>query len=509
MQALQRCLKCQCLPNHIFGKDIDELFAFQTVKIEIIKDRSLGIMSKIATILIFIAVVIVQILYQGKHFTREEPHGIQRVTLQQPVQACNPSKLECLMNYTSVSKLAYCEQFTGASELQKRPCEYFDSGEVMIEAQGGMLLTSFTKNYKQKDACEGFAAQGKPCPRKWMFEDARGGIQRGTGHATPNFQAFVADLDDFTLLIDHSVRSESGAIAYDDGQMQGHYEKCDSEEVDGKLVSTNCERKKILCIHSHCDDWGMYTGKEGQEEAGFLQESGLANLPQVRDGHGLPRGAAFVRGERTDPDGGAEADEETAEPASLFQAESSVRSGAYENLHPVVSTKLGDVLSVKTLLALAGLALDDPPSGMAGNRTKAKGKTIRSEGTAIVVEIRYWNHKPWSFLTPSGPPEYVIKVSSRPVYKFKHELLKDLNAEERLMIDHYGIFFIFDITGELCVFTITGLILILTTALGLLAAANLITEMIAFNIMSDAHEYKDLKYCSSKDFHQQEKTPRG
>lgn len=483
---VRRCLSCGFLGDSIFGQDWDEVLAFETKKVVRIRDRSLGILWRFSQLSIFVGVVIFQILYAGKHFKKEAPHSIQRVTLQPPVsnstgRPCNPSDVDCSMDFTSVSNLKYCEQYDGErSDLRRLPCEYFDSDDVFLPVSSGMLLTSFTKTYLQRNGCPEAAKQGKPCPHKWVYMDESGAdqlLQVGRLPAQPITKSFVADLERFTILIDHSVRSESGEIAYDDGQMQGYFEDCEGESVHGKFHRKDCTRKSIR-------DWSM-----NKDDSAMMQSAAENLAPQ--------RGTAFVRGRRVDD----ELEAEEAEDLTLLQARRMATRSIDGDV--VVSTLLGDVLSVGTLLRLAGLSFDQPPTIY--SESKDAGKTVRSQGTAIVVNIEYKNHKHWTFFTPSGPPEYDLSVSSRPVAKFKHTTTQELEDGRRRMTDHYGIFFEFEITGELCVFTYTGLMLILTTSVGLLAVATFITDSIAIRLLPDKDEYKKLKFESSRDFHTAEK----
>merc|ERR1719428_225433 len=93
----------------------------------------------------------------------------------------------------------------------------------------------------------------------------------------------------------------------------------------------------------------------------------------------------------------------------------------------VFSLKAGDVLSMRTLFAMAGRHLDDSWY----DESDKVNMTTRKRGTVLVVNIHYNNLRPWTLLRPKDPPEYEISVTSRPVEKYKSMKVHDARAEDR------------------------------------------------------------------------------
>merc|ERR1719440_2276253 len=95
---------------------------------------------------------------------------------------------------------------------------------------GGYFIPSFIEVYDQLHECKPNPKNNYKCDRKYQFADENGKAQDGPGRAKPKGEYFVADVEDFTLLIDHSFRAETGAVEYDDYKMQGFWLDCSNKE---------------------------------------------------------------------------------------------------------------------------------------------------------------------------------------------------------------------------------------------------------------------------------------
>lgn len=471
-ERLENCLSCKFLGDRLFGQDIDALFAYQTPKIVKIQDRTLGLMKICLMISIFFYVFIFSIWFKGVHFALSPVDGIARLQWQEPTKDfCNPMDIGCEADHEQLDTLPYCSQNPGANQsLPIKECDYFDARELPISLPAGVLIPTFINKYQQVRACE---VGAKVCPIKYKFADANGSPQVGTGPAVPSSSDYVAGVDDFTVLIDHSFRTLNGAIAWDDYNMTGYWKQCNEKEED-------CTTRPIQCVHEKCEEMGFNTEAEG--------DSLLALGRGLRKSHGLAAGAARASARGAHREG-----------ASLRVGMDNFAAEAKADNVKAIGN--GDVVSLKTILAMAGRSLDEV--WMSEEADSSSGETdlysVRFRGTAIVVNIHYDNMVPWTLYSPKDPPSYTISVSSRPVHKFKQIFVEHETPTSRELRIAYGVYIMIKQTGEIGVFDPIHALITLTSAMALLAMSNMLTDMLAMYLMPKKQVYKELKFQESED----------
>lgn len=456
------------LGETIFGTDTDKFFAYATPRVSKIQDANLGLLKMLLMFLIFVYIVIFQILYQGKHFQVHGLTGTYRLQLQEPtVGHCNPMVYGCENNFSSISNLPYCLQNTnpsGGTPKVRRDCAYFDANEMFTTLESGHLLPTKMAMYKQSPACSPSAENNWACKRKYDFEAIDGKSLVPGKKAPPEKDLFIADIEHFTLLIDHAYHRDGGGMAQDDFQMQGYFKDCKSPEA-GKR---DCTNRPIICVHDGCKSF-MVTPENTEV---VPKETMLLN--QLAP-------PAFMRSSLMHHN-------------SVSMNANKKRRGVLHD-YRVVSIKSGDVMSVRNLLDLAGISsLDD---------TRFE-ETYRSLGMTLVVHIHYSNLGHWRLLTPKDPPEYTIDVSLRPTFEFQYRTVDQRaspEGRERTVYNFNGICIKVEQTGELAMFDLTQLILILTTSLGLMAVSNTMTDFLALSVLPKKEQYSLEKYKWSKDFH--------
>lgn len=461
------------LGEKLFGQDVDKVFAYSTPRVAKIQDANLGILRMTLMMLIFLYIVIFQILYEGKHFQVHGVTGTYRLQLQEPTMGhCNPMVIGCQSNFSSIGSLPYCLQNADAKgDLPKvrRECAYFDATELFTTLESGHLLPTKMSTYKQVPGCSPSAENNWACTRKYDFEATEGKPLVPGKKAVPANDVFMADIEHFTLLIDHAYHRDGGGMAQDDFQMQGYFKDCKSPE-SGKR---DCTVKPIVCVHSDCKSW-MVTPDDGVHQNTLLLNQLDAEVDSAPP--------AFKRGSLLNTAGANE--------RKAFR----LNRGPLHD-YRMVSIKSGDVLSVKSLLDLAGIqSLDDE---------RYKG-TYRSQGLTLVVHVHYSNLGHWRLFSPKDPPDYTIEVSLRPTFEFQYRTVSQRaspEGHERILYNFNGMSIQVEQTGELAMFDITQLLLILTTSLGLLAVSNTMTDFLAFSVLPKKEEYALEKYRWSKDFH--------
>lgn len=484
---MARFLSCGCCPETLFGKDIDEVFAYQTPRIVIIKDRTLGLAKNLLMLLIFFYIFIYSVLYQGAHFEKSPVEGVVRVQWQEPTKGwCNPLDADCTANFRAIDSLPYCKGYTGSKPSQVvRSCEFYDARELPITLPQGVLIPTFLSTFKQIRKCE---PGSRKCDLKWQYVDADDRPQDQRGPAHPATNNFVADVNDFTLMIDHSFRTANGKVSYDDYSMQGYWSMCSREEEE---PSDDCETVPIKCVHGDCDELGLHS-------AAFLEKSNFS--------HGASRRAAGARVKSRARDlelgflSTEEGWQESRGPSNTEDA--AAEANEADGRKPtVISIKDGDVLSLDTILAMAGTSL-----GKVLDEKDDQGEpvSVRSRGTSVVVNIVYENKQPWRLLTQRMPPRYTITVSPRPVDTFKHtyvteERLGPSGNMERHLTTAYGVYIIIKQSGTIRTFSTVHFLMTMTSAMALLAVSNMATDMLALYVLPKKDTYKQLKYKESED----------
>lgn len=450
-----------------FGQDVDEIFAYQTPRIAKIKDRTLGVMKNILMLLIFVYIFIFNIWYKGSHFRMSSVNGLTRLQWQEPTKGCNPLKVDCTAKYNNIKDLPYCTQYKGStpSALQK-PCDYYDARELPITMQNGVLLPTFYAKYQQTRACP----RGAPtCEEKWKYLDEAGNLQTGTGYAEVSQRSYVADSDDFTLLLDHTFRTSNGLMNKDDFEIDGYYQACET-----------CEKKPIKCVHKKCAEMGMNT----QGAAASFLDFASKRVNQSSAHH-----SKFDKRQRTESMHSGD----LAVDVAMDDVAASQMQGA-----PVISITDGDVISLATLMKFAGVELDKPygenPADM----------PVRYRGIALQVNIEYQNLERWTLVSPSRP-WYTITVNAMPSDTFKHATTQEVDGgKKREVILAYGTMIIVTQSGRLAFFDPLFGLIAFTTALALIAVSTTLTEMMMLYVLPRADEYKKLKFLESADFNEKD-----
>jgi hypothetical protein len=486
------------------GGDVDKLLADQTPKVVTIQDRSLGIVKTCLMVLIVVYVFIYSMLYKGAHFALSEVEGLARQQWQEPTMDwCNPSKVDCMANFSKKTDLPYCKKYTGSApyEAKVETCDYYDARELPVMLPNGILIPTYIQTYKQKKFChEG----DETCRRKFQYVDDYGNLQKGQadGESEPMKSAFVVDVEDFTLTIDHSFRTTDGKVSYDDFLMQGRWARCDKEETnraakDWVLEAAQppkpheCHTRPILCVHAHCDEMA-FAGEQTWQEflMGGARKADSNAAPAFVQEEPRKHRSRRTRGEATLSSSGVDSVETEEGPTQVEKAASAVNKGGPQ----VVSMKTGDVLTLKTLLAMAGVTMQD-----AWVDEDEGPQTVRSRGTAIVVHIHYDNAERWKLFRVRDPPWYTISVSTRPVSEFKHSYISAEDDYSRTLTWAYGIYVVIKQTGTIRTFNMVNALMTITAAIALLAMSNMLTDFLALNIMPRKDTYKELMYTLSDD----------
>eukprot|EP00929_Paragymnodinium_shiwhaense_P051953 TRINITY_DN26067_c0_g1_i1.p1 TRINITY_DN26067_c0_g1~~TRINITY_DN26067_c0_g1_i1.p1 ORF type:complete len:410 (+),score=41.90 TRINITY_DN26067_c0_g1_i1:197-1426(+) len=164
--------------------------------------------------------------------------------------------------------------------------------------------------------------------------------------------------------------------------------------------------------------------------------------------------------------------------------------GKVAEMEEAFSIRIGDVITVASLLKLAGVDLD-------------KDVSHRRGGVVLQLEIDYSNRKafnwpPWQ----PGALQYVYRVSRVPFESIHRQSVTYYShGKTRSVEKAHGIFILTRLTGSVHYFSWSQLLLILTTSVGLLAAADAAVHYSVPILHSSAFaaDYKRHKYEEASD----------
>ncbi|RIA99660.1 hypothetical protein C1645_746830 [Glomus cerebriforme] len=197
--------------------DLDEVFAYDTFKIVKVKDRRLGILYRAFQIAIF-AYILFTVINDESYLKKELPiAGAIRITLQAPPEFTNPP---------------YC---TGGL-----PCVYWGANEIQYPSDGAGFAFFTTRasaiNYPP-GTCSFLSASSPqdPC----IFNP-----NNNTGN-TILPKSYIADIENYTVMIEHSIRGKVNTISLRNGIMDGILLDNKNNVVKTITNATRAENKKV------------------------------------------------------------------------------------------------------------------------------------------------------------------------------------------------------------------------------------------------------------------------
>jgi hypothetical protein len=463
-----------------FIGDLDDVFAYQTPKVVVIRDRYLGFVRLFFMGSIFVYIFIYNILYVGEHLSVKPAEGLFRVTVRHPTaDHCNARNSDCMANFTPLTSLPYCTQsiqpyLTITGKLaKKKECQLWDYLESSIFMDQGMLIPTRIRRFDQIRGCTPSEENGWTCRDNQPYRtvDAEGNVQTGKGHhGDPIYDAFVGDVGRFSLMIDHGF-SRSGGMQKDDAQMNGYWLVPDDEH-------------KIPCgfKNLHACPKGSIKVEQPASTTQLLHRASKHHRQLALDANFLGR----------DADAALEV--------------------------PVISRGGGDIVLISDILKAArnvdgaqGVFLDeedlaeDEDEDQEGHHEE----TLRSTGMAIVIHVKYMNKPtswaglrvlPWS-KTPE--PYYLYTVRQRLAKKVKVEkTFDDPASPNRTVRVLNGIRIIIEQSGDLALWDNASFFAHMGAAMAMMALATTATELLLQYAMPRRQQYVKRKFQKTRDFNE-------
>lgn len=362
--------------------------------------------------------------------------GISRMQMQHPVKNCNPlDPAGCETNFKMIADLPYCKQKTNPNVTNARHqenCEYFDEFDIQLPGyqQNSLMIPTRRTTYVQTVNCSGSLI---PCPTKDKFK--------------PTNTVYVANIEDYTLLIDHSFVDEGMEEEEKAWKMLGFVNPCgQGAKINGQMPFNGyIERAEKMAENGlskvqHMDHAEEKEKKECEAEHfepihrphGHLTDKEKEDLPM--------RNKAFAMW--------MESWDQTIVPFWPFNPKN--EDLAKTDTANIRKIKNGDVIKVSDLLDYVDVELDavDATSSDGSNNT-----ANRYEGMVIIINIHYTNWKQYTWPNKL-PPAYFYSFSLAPAGEYKlmqnslamHLARKDPDRT-RQIYDHHGIFIIIKQSG--------------------------------------------------------------
>ncbi|KAF9161034.1 cytochrome c oxidase subunit 1 [Actinomortierella ambigua] len=255
--------------------------------------------------------------------------------------------------------------------------------------------------------------------------------------------SYVADIEDFTLMLEHSIRGQATGIEIRSGNME-YGELIDS--ASGLTVKRWDDQSRTIT------------------PPGWLSKN---DAPLMATAAGS---AGSSVQQQWDP---------SVSPANTKPPWNS-------RPHKIA----GDVMKVSDLLRAADVQLDAiSESPMAVNN-----ETIRSAGVVVIVVIQYgaagWNPSKISYrYMPKAIPDQEYKVI---------ETIRDFQAGHRVEINRHGIKIVISQHGQLGKFSMMTLLTNLVAAIALFKVANILVELMMLRLHPQKLFYGQAKYDSTR-----------
>eukprot|EP00929_Paragymnodinium_shiwhaense_P105926 TRINITY_DN70975_c0_g1_i1.p1 TRINITY_DN70975_c0_g1~~TRINITY_DN70975_c0_g1_i1.p1 ORF type:complete len:520 (+),score=89.29 TRINITY_DN70975_c0_g1_i1:227-1786(+) len=228
----RRSPPCLRLPDTCCGYDIDDAFPYDFPKTIRIRDATLGLMYYCFLFMTIVYIFVYQILYGLNYLKFRAPTATFRLTMQQPVvDGCNPNDDGCQDNFPQIDSLDYCctsacpRNPTGGGcscpwrKYTNYDCVYFDGPDASVVTASSIMVTSVEKDYIQvRNSSCGHAG----CSKLWNYD-------------SPPTPHFVAGIENFTIMVDHSAAQQELGIYVTSRTTRGYLHVGGTDELQQKL----------------------------------------------------------------------------------------------------------------------------------------------------------------------------------------------------------------------------------------------------------------------------------
>jgi len=514
------------LPDTLFGEDTDDLLAYTTPKVAYIRDRYIGFLYYMLTLLAISWVLIGQVLWRNEHFLLKDVKGIPRMFFSHPtVNQCDANTAECMSDYKNLAELPYCLEHSGGPEVpHPAKCRYADKHTMFVDGTVGSQVFIPTSQVvmEEEQHCKPTSGNQYSCQNEYK-KSSYGTDGKGKGYYfNETNMEYFANIEDFTVQFTSTYHREH--IAGTSLDHPGFYLECfdkkpEEEELSWKerldMGKTECKDERSVLIKCMpgmaCEKGGLKTIKDLKIKGA----DGIDIPKKWKDANAKNLEALDKAAHQTESLDDYEPDESFVQIPGVSTSRKSLRASAWaalvtEDEHgdakpkqqvkratpEVYASTWGDTFKVGKLMELANLDLD--------RHLNMDGMSARMAGSILEVEATYSNlHR---FLSSFGlsQVQYIYRVRERKLPYVSRETLHpdqpaDYPKRRRYIVQH-GILLDFKVGGEFGFFSIVYLLIMLTTSMALLATAHKLTDLTSLYIHPRRNNYFHLKYDVSPDF---------
>ena len=195
-----------CLQAVFGSSDLDDIFAYSTLRVARVRDRRLGILHYTLQLLIFAYIVGYNLVYERAFLEFDEPIGSARLQLLQP---------SAEYRVAAPDELAYCGA-DAPSGLY--PCMFADEGYALGYMHGANFLATTRITLSEQTV--------EPAAACALLEEP------GCAFAGVDVTYYVAQLENFTLLIDHAMDVPAFGLSVTGSSLNGKLIGQDGETID-------------------------------------------------------------------------------------------------------------------------------------------------------------------------------------------------------------------------------------------------------------------------------------
>lgn len=348
-------------------------------------------------------------IMEKSYLEKATSDGFARISIQHPVLDCNPIDAACEAHFTPREDLYYCpdlstsvaggfgEHAVGCVYLDEYDVFMFDSGadnsQFMIPTRISTITQTLDNN-----------CQDEGCVHPYTIASVE--------------HNFVADIENYTLLIDHSFICQDNAMVGDSNTVAGFVRMCFPE---GSEPEGETEEEVEEVEMEECPTYSINNG-------GHIEQ-----LEEIEAGY-----------------------------------------GASGHFNGILSLPIGDIIKFSDLLRIAGVDLNSTQG------EGAQAGTVRYEGEVVIIEIHYENYKE-GHLPNSLPPVYEYFVYRLPAKTYKMTKVDKPNAATRIVTDIHGIHVEVRVMGKMGKLSVARSLMTLIEIVAFLGVLNWILTCCAFN----------------------------
>eukprot|EP00727_Mastigamoeba_balamuthi_P001432 m51a1_g11286 putative p2x receptor (291) ;mRNA; r:30589-31959 len=187
------------------GDLVDDLLSYETVHVVRIRDKRLAVLHYLCMLSVLLYIGLYTIFWQKRYLLLEQPSGTVRVNALKPA------------SYVPMAELPYCSQSAGANRSGwVHECTLWDEAMAVYPTGQDSEFTLTTRATTSRQALDGCELTEDNCS---FVPQARDVVN------------FVADVEHFTLLIDHSFFAHQVGIQANARDIVGVLRDCHGKEM--------------------------------------------------------------------------------------------------------------------------------------------------------------------------------------------------------------------------------------------------------------------------------------